>query len=225
MLEKIKNELFSSRFGTIFMLCGILVQVITAYISGDTILSVISGVAGVISVVLCSQKKFSFYIFAWLQLITYVFLALEQRLYGELIEYAFYSITMAYGMFIWLRHYDNESSSVKARQLSPKTNLSISILTGVAILIVANILSRTDDTQPYLDSMSTVPAFIAQILMILRYREQWYYWLVIDVASIVMWANAGNWCMVAQFVFWAINCAYGINKWQKTENTYGKNQL
>ena len=225
MLEKIKNELFSSRFGTIFMSCGILIQVITACISGDTILSVISGVAGVLSVVLCSQKKFSFYIFAWLQLITYVFLALEQRLYGELIEYAFYAITMAYGMFIWLRHYDNESSSVKARKLSPKTNLSISILTGVAILIVANILSRTDDTQPYLDSMSTVPAFIAQILMILRYREQWYYWLVIDVASIVMWANADNWCMVAQFVFWTINCAYGIDKWQKTENTYEKNQL
>ena len=71
----------------------------------------------------------------------------------------------------------------------------------------------TDDTQPMLDSLSTVPAFAAQILMILRYREQWAYWLVIDIASVIMWINAENWCMVMQFVFWTLNCSYGTYKW------------
>lgn len=225
MLQKVKNELFPSRFGTIFMLCGILIQVITACIGGDTALSLISGIAGVISVVLCSQKKFSFYIFAWIQLVTYVFLALEQRLYGELMEYAFYAITMLYGMFVWMKHYDKDTETVIPRKLSVSGNITISFVVLFAIIIVSNILSKTDDTQPMLDSMSTVPAFAAQMLMILRYREQWAYWMVIDAASIAMWANAGNWCMVAQFAFWLVNCSYGTYLWMETENTYGKNQF
>jgi nicotinamide mononucleotide transporter len=66
-----------------------------------------------------------------------------------------------------------------------------------------------------LDSATTVPAFIAQMLMIMRYREQWIFWLIIDIGSILMWIHAGDWCMVAQFVFWTINCIYGFYKWSK----------
>ena len=76
-------------------------------------------------------------------------------------------------------------------------------------------LLMTNDTQPFMDSITTVPAIIAQILMILAYKEQWYFWLIIDLASIYMWAIAGDWCMVAQFIFWSINCIYGLYNWKR----------
>ena len=65
-----------------------------------------------------------------------------------------------------------------------------------------------------MDSITTVPAFIAQILLTLRYREQWIYWLIIDVGSIVMWGIAGDYIMMTQFIFWTINCFYGFYKWK-----------
>ena len=76
-----------------------------------------------------------------------------------------------------------------------------------------------DDTQPLLDSVTTVPAFIAQILLTFRYREQWVFWFIINVGSIFMWLNASDYCMFAQYVFWAANAGLGWYMWsRKTQN-------
>ena len=73
----------------------------------------------------------------------------------------------------------------------------------------------TDDTQPFMDAITTVPAFVAQILLTFRYREQWIFWSIINVGSIFMWANVHDYCMVAQYIFWSINCILGYYSWSK----------
>ena len=83
----------------------------------------------------------------------------------------------------------------------------------VVFLVVWKVLCLMDDTQPMVDSLMTVPAIAAQTLYMLRYREQGIYWLIIDVASIMMWSIAENWCVVAQYVFWTLNCVYGYYLW------------
>ena len=74
----------------------------------------------------------------------------------------------------------------------------------------------TDDPQPYLDAFTTVPAILAQILMVMAYREQWYLWLMVDVLAMVMWMRAENYCMAAQYAFWCANCVYGYIQWTKS---------
>ncbi|MBO7456529.1 MAG: nicotinamide mononucleotide transporter, partial [Paludibacteraceae bacterium] len=71
-----------------------------------------------------------------------------------------------------------------------------------------------DDTQPYLDALTTVPALIAQVLMILVYREHWFIWLAVDILSVVLWLRAGDYCMAAQYAFWCANCLYGLHRWR-----------
>lgn len=78
------------------------------------------------------------------------------------------------------------------------------------------ILRHTQDPLPFLDAISTIPAFIAQILMVAGYREQWLHWCIIDVASTIMFLMIGNWMMVAMFIFWTLNCIYGWYKWSKS---------
>ena len=196
-----------------FMFIGILLQFITFYITGDSVISLISGVTGIISVVLCSQKKFSFYLFGFVQLGTYMWLAAQQNFYGELVENVFYIITMFIGMWIWLKNFNTDKQVVKSKKLSAKQLSIINVLTFVGILCLWKYLYMTNDTQPFMDALSTIPAFVAQILLMLRYREQWIFWIIIDVASIFMWAIADNWIMVVQYIFWTINCIYGLKKW------------
>ena len=74
---------------------------------------------------------------------------------------------------------------------------------------------NTNDSQPLMDAVTTIPAFFAQVLMIYRYKESWIYWFIIDFGAIFMWAAADNWCMVLQYVFWTINCIYGFFKWSE----------
>ena len=207
-----KLNIFKNSYGLLFATLGVLIQVFAFIYTGATWLSLISGVTGIIAVVLCAERKMSFWIFAWIQLITYVILAINQQLWGEVGENIFYAITMIAGMFIWNKN--KEGDQVKAKQLTKNKFELTKIGCVLGIIALWCVLKQTNDTQPFMDSITTVPAIIAQIFMILAYREQWYFWLIIDVASIYMWAVAGNWCMAAQFVFWTANCLYGLKNWK-----------
>lgn len=221
MIKKINNILYSEFIEGrninehLFMFIGIFLQLIAWYITKDSLISLISGVTGIISVILCSQRKISFYFFGFIQLGTYMYLAWHQRFYGELIENVFYIITMLIGIVVWLKNYNTEEQIVESKRLSDRLFYIIcSIMVFICILLGYYMKYFTDNTQPFMDSCSTVPAFIAQTLLMLRYREQWIFWIIIDVVSIFMWMFADNWIMVIQFIFWTMNCIYGYRKWK-----------
>lgn len=204
--------LFDNKYGLIFAIFGVLLQIIAFIYTDASYLSLISGVSGIFAVVLCAERKMSFWIFSWIQLITYIILAYNQKLYGEIGEYIFYAITMIWGMFVWNKYkIDNK---VISKKLSNNILVVLMIFTFLLTIILYSYLLTTNDSQPFMDSISTIPAITAQFLMILAYREQWYFWLIIDIASIFMWFIADDWCMGMQFIFWTINCLYGIKKWK-----------
>lgn len=200
-------------FYWIFLFGGIATQTVTYAITGLDLLSYVSGLCGIFSVLLCSRRKISMYVFGFLQILTYLVLAYQHRLYGEIAINIFYFVTMVYGCYAWARSYDE--GVVTPKVLSVTTHIVIGILTFCSIFVVWRVLVYTSDSQPFMDSLTTVPALTAQILMVTRCKEQWWYWLVVDVAAIYMWFVAGNWCMVAQYVFWVGNCVYGQYKWKK----------
>lgn len=216
MKSTIKKELLGGKslFDWGFLCLGLVLQIVTYLITKDSTLSFISGLAGVFSVVLCSQKKISSYFFGFIQLFTYVALCFQQNLYGEIGENIFYFITMVVGIIVWAKHYENVE--VESRKLSSKGWILLTILCVVCSLLLGMVLDAyTNDTQPYLDAFSTIPAFIAQILLVTRYREQWVFWLIVDVTTGILWLRAGNYCMVVQYIFWIANCVYGYKKWSK----------
>ena len=205
----------SKYFDYVFMLLGILIQVICYIFTQDSVLSFICGLSGVINVVLCSQRKLSFYFFAYIQMFTYIIIIFQQHLYGELVENIFYVITTTIALFLWIKNYNKDEKEVIAKKLSKDdliTYCSIFILSTILLYII---LLRTNDPRPFLDSISTVPAFFAQILLMLRYREQWILWLVVDIATLILWISIGNIFMITQYVFWIFNCIYGFIKWSK----------
>ena len=219
IVSSIKKELFEGR--TVgewaFLVIGIILQIVTYIVTKDSFLSFISGVFGVLSVVYCSQRKMVFYLFSMVQLFTYVALCVGQNLYGEIGENVFYFITMLVGISLWGKNYDKEENQVITKEpfsLNDWALLSYGCLIGCLLLGVA-LKQLTNDTQPFLDAFSTVPAFIAQILMITRRKEQWIFWLIVDVTTGILWFRAGNWCMVAQYIFWTANCVYGYKVWSR----------
>lgn len=203
-------------FGKVFITIGLILQIIIFVLTNETWLSFISGCAGVISVVLCSEKKISMYTFGFIQLFTYIIICIQQSLYGEIVENLFYFITMIVGIMLWKKNYSIDDNRVVSKEIKRKYWVALIFGSIIVSFILGKVLNFTNDTQPYLDAFSTVPAFVAQILMILRYREQWYYWLAVDLLTCVLWINANDWCMVAQYVFWTINCFYGLKTWKTT---------
>ena len=200
-------------FGIAFILTGIATQVATYAFTEDSFISLVSGIAGVISVVLCSQRKLSFYFWGFLQIGTFMAICINEHLYGKLFENGFYLITMIGGLLMWKRN--EQHHTVETRSLNKLTLLFVVIQSLFAVLVVETVLTAIGGEQPFMDSFTTIFAIVAQLLMIYRYRESWLFWLVVDIACIIMWYNEGNWCMTVQYIFWTMNCIYGLIKWNK----------
>ena len=64
----------NSVFDKLFMAIGVVLTFIVGILTDCDVLSLISAIAGVVSVVLCSQRKISFYTFGFIQIFTYSFI-------------------------------------------------------------------------------------------------------------------------------------------------------
>jgi nicotinamide mononucleotide transporter len=211
----VRNKIFDYSF----LGLGLLIQIVTyCLMPHDTWLSLLSGCLGVCSVCLASQGNILTFAFGFAQVVTYTYLCWTQRFYAEIAINLYYSGTMIYGVYAWKKRLktQGEGLEVTPRRLTLSVALTISAAAFVGSGLVGwGLATWTDDTQPYLDAFTTVPALVAQILMILVYREHWFIWLAVDVLSVILWLRAGDYCMATQYAFWCANCIYGLSRWHK----------
>ena len=225
--ERLSSEFLKgySLFDRLFFIGMLLLQIIVFILHPDSLIGIISGISGVISVVLCAKGKISFYYIGFIQTISYLFLAWDNRFYGEVIENIFYLVTMVWGIFIWQKSL-TKTSDGSTQVIVKKFTISQWILsiigTTVATIIMGYWLNSIGSSQPYTDAATNIFAIFAQLLMIKRYKEQWIWWLLIDVLCIKMWFVAGNWSMVAMYIAWTINCIYGWHNWSKLNKLYSE---
>lgn len=217
-----RNKIFDYSF----LALGLLIQVVTFVLNRHmvigtdqlSVISLISGCLGICSVCLTAQGNILTFLFGFAQVGTYTWLCILQRFYGGIAINAYYFLTMIYGVYAWSKRLKTPSV-VTTRQLRPglMAVIVLAVLAG-SCLTGWGLANWTSDTQPYLDAFTTIPALVAQALMILVYREHWFLWLAVDVLSVVLWVRVGDWCMAAQYVFWSANCLYGLHRWKHLEN-------
>ena len=74
---------------------------------------------------------------------------------------------------------------------------------------------------PTLDGVTVVVSIVAQVLMILRYREQWALWIVVNILTISLWAAAWfkngetSLPLLLMYVMYLCNSVYGYINWTK----------
>ena len=202
----------------LFMWGMVLLQILVYIVVPDSWYGVVAGIAGCISVVLTAKGRWMMYPIGFIQNFTYTVLAFQNMFYGEVIEQVFYVVTMIWGMIAWAKNMNtNEDGTqdVKTRKFG-LIEWIISIAgTAVGTYVFGRVLVTMGAAQPYTDAATNVMALFAQIMMVKRYREQWIWWILIDLFCIKMWWVAGNWSMVAMYIAWTINCIYGWYNWTK----------
>lgn len=217
----IKNEFWNGYnwFERSFMLAMLLLQVIVYCFVPDSLIGMICGIAGVVCVVLTAKGKISSYIFNFIQMLTYMYICWNSKIYLEFGEQVFYFIVCIFGVFAWKKNMikdDNGNEYVVAKKFKPWHWVATVVITVISTLVFGcfgdNILGST---LSYLDAFTISLSVIAQLLMVWRYREQWAIWILIDGASLAMFILLGNWSMVAMYIAWTINALYGWYNWTK----------
>ena len=216
----------------LFLIAGIIAtNIIWSAMSGTVdIIGSLSGIAGVLCVVLVAKGSIWNYVFGVVNVSLYALISWKADLYGDAALNALYYLPMQFiGWWQWRRRgaavSEAASSSpdhdvrVRARRMSMVQR--VLLFAGSAALVVAGgfILKELDDPQPFKDSATTVLSIIAQALMAMAFMEQWMLWIVTNIISVVMWCicvadgEPHAEVMVIMWVFYLLNSLNGFRVW------------
>ncbi len=209
---------------TLFEISWLIISTLTmltlSIIWGDSPMALISGVTGIISVVLCAKGKISTYVFACVKVGLYAIIAYQNRLFGEVMLNGFYYLPMnIVGFYMWRKQKD-DAGTVIVRRLTPKQIILLIIGLLIAITAYWRVLVALGGNLQLIDSITTVLSIVAFLLQIGRFMEQWILWMIINVFSITMWSlllgtPEGSVTMIIMFSAYLINGVYGFRNWLK----------
>ena len=182
----------------------------------------LAAVCGVFCVVLCAGGKKSQYYWGFVNIVAYIVIAMINKYYGEvMLNGLYYLPTQFIGLWVWGKHYKKQEDQVEGLRMDAKHIAVWSVCSVAGIFVYKLILDALHGNATLLDSMSTVFSIVANALMVLRYREQWALWIVVDAVTVVMWIIAGDFLMTAMWAIYLINAVYGLIMWTKMSRETG----
>lgn len=176
----------------------------------------LAAVSGIFCVVLCAKGKKSQYIWGLFNVIGYVIIACINKYYGEVMLNALYYLPSQFiGYYLWNKHINTETEDVEGKKLTLKQSLIFLLIVIVGVIAYKFVLDLLGGDKTLLDSSSTVFSIFANALMLMRYREQWLLWIIIDIITVIMWFLAKDFVMVTMWSVYLVNAFYGYYNWTK----------
>ena len=146
----------------------------------------------------------------------YVWIFIDARLYMESALNVFYFVMAIYGWYVW---YSGRTDGHKRPVVKwpPGTHGAAIVAIVVASLASGFLLStRTDAAFPYIDSLTTWSAIWATFLVARKVLENWWYWLVIDAASVFIYWSRDLELTAGLFVLYVAMIPFGIVSWTRS---------
>ena len=187
------------------IICPALILGISVHLGG-TVISTVAAVTGVLYTLLAGKGKIFCYPVGVVNVICYSIASWQSKLYGEvMLNMGYYLPMMFVGLWCWKKHIAGNSVIVKTT-LSAVGRVVTAFASVCGIALYALLLHRLGDAQPVVDSLTTVLSVAAMVLTVKRCIEQWILWMIVNAASVYMWAMAarqGN-GSIALLVMWLI---------------------
>ena len=220
LLEQTRQELFGGwkPFEAAWLLIFIAAQIGIYIYNPDSILGMVSGISGIICNVFVSKGKISNYFFGLIFAYTYFYISLGANFLGEMNTTLYVYIPAQFiGYFLWKANMQKEQNSdaVIAKALTVNGWIGLIAFLVIGTLLFVEILNYYGGSSTGLDGLSTIIVVAAQALMVLRYREQWLLWIVLNIISILLWAD--NTSMYVMYSAYLLNSLYGYYNWSKLQ--------
>lgn len=193
------------------LFCTVAITVISVVLGGD-VLGIASAITGTLYTMLAGKGKISCYFFGIFNSAAYGYIAFTQRLYGDaMLNWCWYLPMMFAGIAFWRRKMDAQNCVIKNR-LDFRGRIFTAVICTAGVMVYGAILWKLGDSQPLIDSFTTVLSVAAMILTVKRCVEQWLMWILVNAVSVIMWINVylqgdGN---IATLLWWIIMLMTGV---------------
>ncbi|MEA5420463.1 nicotinamide riboside transporter PnuC [Spirulina sp. CCNP1310] len=193
--------------------------VISAYLA-TSIFDATVLLSGVLCVGLIAIGRRAGYLIGLYNSLAYSVLAYNNGLFGEVyLNLLFFIPTSLIGYVLWSRH-TQQDQTVAMRQLNGRqrgaiASLCILCTVGLGFLLALNPHQNT----PFIDATTNVLSIVATFLMMGRYKEQWLFYILLNIVTIVMWllrfqaGGAAGDLMVLMWLLFLLNALFGYWRW------------
>jgi nicotinamide mononucleotide transporter len=175
---------------------------------------------GILYLGLISFHKRIGWIFGCISSIIYVFVCAQQNLFIQSGLQLIYVILGIFGFVNW-----NGKHEIRIQRITIKNHFSIILLALILSLILGKFMSLTEQKLPYLDAFVSVFSVVATMLATKSILENWVYWLLVNILSIVLfWAQGLHVTTFLYFIYFS-GSIFGFYKWKKMEVYQSHNLL
>ena len=210
----------------VYLAACTLAILIPSIITGDSLMAIISATCGAISVVLTGKGKLGTYIFGGIQCALYAIISYRATYYGETLLNVLYLLPLeVVGFRSWMKNMNSENAEVVKLKMTWRQRIFWTLILAAGTIILGLILKRFNDAMPFMDAFTTVGTMIAFVLTVKRYSENWWIWIAINVATVIMWignvAKGGENASVATLLMWSVylvNSVIMLIRWMREAN-------
>lgn len=195
---------------------------VTSLVMGGGWIEFICSFTSIVGAILVAKGKISSYIWGFVGTALYLYISLYYKLYGEVITYAILFLPMQVsGYFYWIKNKKVDSTDVVMKRMSTKVRWLVAIGTVITIILYAVFLRVLEGAFPGLDAGTAILSILATTLMVMRFSEQWFVWVLVNTVAIVLWVNAvlhhetQGFAVLAMWVTFWLNSVNGMYQWNK----------
>jgi nicotinamide mononucleotide transporter len=212
-------------FEKIWLLAFTVVNIYLFFAWHDTCIGLIASLTGMSCVVLTAKGRISSFYWGLINILAYSWVAYQSAYYGDVQLNMLYFLPMTFfGIYYWKKNQakNNLKADIVVKSLSWRKKILWFFLSILVLIIYGIFLKIIDGTLPFIDASTTVFSIIATIMLNKRLTDQWFYWIMVDILSLVMWTyiflTRGS--DISMLVMWAaflVNAVYGYYNWKKLE--------
>jgi len=141
----------------------------------------------------------------------------DGKLYGEAGLQIVFATLALWGWWQWRFGRTHDGAALQVRHLGLRGLVKPVLLTLAAWPLLGLFLDRaTDSPLPYWDAFPTVASLLGQWLLARKYVENWPTWIVVNVASVVLFGLKGYWLTVILYAGFIPMSVIGWRAWRRT---------
>ena len=186
-----------------------------------TVINFISAVCGVICIFFTAKANISNFLFATVNTIVYAIYLVYWHIWGTAaLEILFYIPMNFISWYFWVKHRDQViTQKTKAKKLTMGMNLVCAVVVIGSAFIYHMILVRIGGEVAWFDAFTLSIGIVATILELLRYREQYVWWIITDIVSVGMYIAHFDAVYLTKRTIYLIMAIIGLVNWARLHDT------
>lgn len=181
---------------------------------GSTLIEYVAVICGFLNVYLIIKRSVWNYLFGFVMVILYTKIFFDYQLYSDSLLQVFFFFTQLYGLFYWIKHKAPDGKVLVSDLTKQHFVLAILLTFMLWFLLVAVMGQYTDATHPVWDGAIAALSVTAQILLMRRHLESWYFWIVVDVLAIGLFIVKGLTPTAVLYIVFLVLAIIGLFQWR-----------